>query len=171
MAWYWRAYSSRFSLCFIVNLGRWILFFCLIFSLFKSLLIILVMQGASTRDFNIFDVDKVFFFTSWTILLLNCGDNFSGLPVGFLVPYFFGHFKLLLIMVLLHPKVLKISLWDFPTLFRAVISPFSNSDNLIPLAIYVFSSLSLTVEIAFILRRLYIINFSIKLSPFFFSFY
>ena len=44
------------------------------------------MQGASTKDFNIFDVDEVFFFTSQRILLLNCGDNFSGLPVGFLVP-------------------------------------------------------------------------------------
>ena len=61
----------------------------------------------SPRDFNIFDVDEVFFFTLRTILLLNCGDNFSGLPVGF--------------------RVL--------TLFRAVISPFSNSDNL---TIYVF---------------------------------
>ena len=49
-----------------------------------------VLQGASTRDFNIFYVDEVFFFTSRTILLLNCGDNFSGLLVGFLVPYLFG---------------------------------------------------------------------------------
>ena len=77
MVWYRRAYSSRFSLCFIVNLGRWILFLCLIFSLFKCLLIVLVLRGVSTRDFNIFDVDEVFFFTSRTILLLNCGDQFS----------------------------------------------------------------------------------------------
>ena len=60
---------------------------------------------------------------------------------------------------------------DFPTLFRAVISPFSNSDYLVPLAIYVFSILSITVLIAFILRRLYMINVSIKLNPFYFSFY
>ena len=58
-------------------------FLMLIFSLFKCLLIVLVLQGASTRDFNIFDVDKVFFFTSQTILLLNYGDNFFGLPIGF----------------------------------------------------------------------------------------
>ena len=41
MVWYWRAYSSRLSLCVIVNLGQWILF--LIFSLFKCLLIVLVL--------------------------------------------------------------------------------------------------------------------------------
>ena len=51
----------------------------------------------------------------------------------------------------------------FPTPFRAVISPFSNSDKLVPLAIYVFSILS--ISLAFILRRLYIIGFSIKLIP------
>ena len=79
MVWYWRAYSSRFSSSFIVNLGRWILFLCLIFPLLKCLLIVLVLQGVSTRDFNIFDVDEVFFFTPRTIFHLNYGDNFSGL--------------------------------------------------------------------------------------------
>ena len=49
----------------------------------------IVLQGASTRDFSIFDVDKVYILTSRTILLLNCGDKFSGLPVGFLFPYLF----------------------------------------------------------------------------------
>ena len=93
MVWYWWAYSSHFSFSFIVNFGWWILFLYLIFSLFKCLLIVLVLQGTSTRDFNIFYVEEVFFFTSQTILLLNCGDNFSGLPVGFLVPYLFGLFK------------------------------------------------------------------------------
>ena len=63
------------------------------FSLLKCLLIVLVLPEASTRDFSIFDVDEVFFFTTQTILLLNCGDNFSGLLVGFLVPYLFGLFK------------------------------------------------------------------------------
>ena len=76
MVGYWRTYSSRFSLCFIVNLGRWILFLCLIFSLFKCFLFVLVLQGASTKDFNISDVDEDLFFTSRTILFLNCGDNF-----------------------------------------------------------------------------------------------
>ena len=65
----------------------------LIFSLFKCLLIVLVPQGSSNRDFNIFDVDEVFFFTSRTIPLLNCGDNVSGLPVRFVVPYLFWFFK------------------------------------------------------------------------------
>ena len=60
--WYRRAYPSHFTLCFIVNLGQWILFLCLIFSLFKCLLIVLVLKGVFTRDFNIFDVDKVCFF-------------------------------------------------------------------------------------------------------------
>ena len=55
--------------------------------------IVLLLQGVSTRDFNIFDVDEVFFFTLRTILLLNEGDNFSGLLVGFFVPYLFGLFK------------------------------------------------------------------------------
>ena len=64
-------------------------FLILNFSLFKCLLIVLALQGAYARDFNIFHVDEVFFFTSRIILLLNCGDNFSGLPVGFLVPYLF----------------------------------------------------------------------------------
>ena len=67
-------------------------------------------------------------------------------------------------MVLLCPKTFKISLLDFLTLFRTVILLFSNSDDLVPLAIYVFS---ITVLIAFILRRLYMIYFSIKLSPFY----
>ena len=146
-------------------------FLMLIFLLFKCLLIVLVLQGASTRYFNIFDVDEVFFFISRKILLLNCGDNFSRLSVGFLVPYLFRLFKWLQITVLLRPRTFEISLWDFPTLFRAVISPFLNSDQSIPLAIYIFSILRITVLIAFILCRLYIINFSIKLSPFFFSFY
>ena len=48
------------------------------FFVVKCLLIVLVLQRAPTRDFNIFDVDKVFLFTSQTILLLNCGDNLSG---------------------------------------------------------------------------------------------
>ena len=61
--------------------------------MFKYLLIALVLQGASTRDFNIFDVDEVFFLTSRIILFLNCVDYFSGLSVGFLVPYLFGLFK------------------------------------------------------------------------------
>ena len=52
-------------------------------------------------------------------------------------------------MVLLRPKALQISLWDFPTLYGAVISPFSNSDNLVPLAIYVFTISSITVLIVF----------------------
>ena len=93
MVWYWWAYSSRFSLCFIVNFGRRILFLRLIFSLFKCLLIVLVLQGESTRYFNIFYVNEVFFFSLQTILLLNCGDNFSGLLFGFLFPYLFGLFK------------------------------------------------------------------------------
>ena len=95
--------------------------------------------SSTARDFNIFDVDEVLFFTSRTIFLLNCGDNFSGLPVSFLVPYLFGLFKKLQITVLLHPKAFEISLLDFLTHFRGVISPFSNSVNLVPLAIYVFS--------------------------------
>ena len=73
-------------------------------------------------------------------------------------------------MVLLLPKAFKISPRDFLTLFKDVTLPFSNSDNLVLLAIYVFSILSITVLIAFILHRLYTINFSIKLSLFFFSF-
>ena len=61
MVWYWWSYSSCFSLCFTVNLRWWILFLCLIFLLFKCLLIVPVLQGASTWDFNIFDVGKVCF--------------------------------------------------------------------------------------------------------------
>ena len=57
IVWYWRAYSSCFSWWFFVNLGRWNIFLCLIFSLFKCLISVLVLQGASTRDFTIFDVD------------------------------------------------------------------------------------------------------------------
>ena len=83
MVWNLRAYSSRFYLCFKVNLGRWIIFLCLIFSLFKYLRIVLVLQ-----EISIFLVLTIFsFFTSQTVLLLNCGDNFSSLPVIFLVPY------------------------------------------------------------------------------------
>ena len=81
IVWYWWAYFSCFSECFIV--GRWIIFLCLIILLFKCLLIVLVLQGASTRNFYVFDVDKVFFFTSETIFLLNCSDNFSCLTVVF----------------------------------------------------------------------------------------
>ena len=66
----------------------------------------------------------------------------------------------------MHPKAFEISLCGFPTLFKPVISLFSNSDNLVPLAIYVFSIINITVLIDFILSRLYTINFSIKLSPF-----
>ena len=33
--------------------------------------------------FSIFLMQTVFFFTAQTILLLNCCDNFSGMPVGF----------------------------------------------------------------------------------------
>ena len=84
MVWYWRAYSRCFSLCFIVKLGRWILFLYSIFSLFKCLLIVLVLQGASTRDFNIFDVDEFLSFTSLTILLLNCNDIFLACQSVFL---------------------------------------------------------------------------------------
>ena len=58
----------------------------LIFSLFKCLLIVLVLQGASTRDLKNFDVDEVFFFTWRTIFLLNCGDNFSGFCYAALCP-------------------------------------------------------------------------------------
>ena len=61
------------------------------FSLVKCIQIVLVLQEASIREFNIFDVDKVFFFTSWTILL-NRGGIFSGQSVGFLVPYLFELF-------------------------------------------------------------------------------
>ena len=43
-------------------------------------------------------------------------------------------------MVLLHPKAFEISLWDFPILFRAEILPYSISDNLVPLVIYIFST-------------------------------
>ena len=78
-------------MCFIVNHGRFF-FLSLIFSLFKCLLIVLVLPRVSTRDFNIFDIDEVFYFTSRTILL-NYADNFSDLPVDFLVPYLFGLFK------------------------------------------------------------------------------
>ena len=46
--------------------------------------------------------------------------------------------------------------------------PISNSDNLVPLATCVFSILSITVLITFILRRLYMKHFSIKLNLFFF---
>ena len=53
---------------------------------------------------------------------------------------------------------------------HAPTTPFSNSDNLVPSAIYAFSILSITIFIDFILRRLYIINFSIKLSSFFLVF-
>ena len=74
-------------------------------------------------------------------------------------------------MVLLRPKAFEISLWDFPTVFSAVILPFSNSDNLVLLTIYDFSIISIIDLIAFILRRRYIKHFSIKLSPFFVSFY
>ena len=84
---------SHFSLCFIVKLRRWILLLCLICSLFKCLQIALVLQRASIRDFDIFDVVKVFFFTARTILLLNCGDHYSRQPVSFLVRYLFGLFK------------------------------------------------------------------------------
>ena len=42
----------------------------------------------------------------------------------------------------------------FLTLFRALISPFSNSDNLVPLNIYVFSILNITVLIAFMFDHL-----------------
>ena len=88
--WNWWTYSYRFSLCFIVNIRQWILFLCFMFSLFKCLLIVLVLQGASIRDFKIFDVDKVFFFYFVDNSSLNCDANFSGLPVGFLIPYLFG---------------------------------------------------------------------------------
>ena len=53
-----------------------------------------------------------------------------------------------MIMVLLYPKAFEINLWDFPTLFRALILPLSNSDNLVPLVIYVFSILRIKVLIA-----------------------
>ena len=77
LVWYWRAYSSLFSLCFIVNQGRWIIFLCLIILFFKCLLIVLVLQGASTR-FSIFLIlTKFSFFTSRTVLLLNCGNSIS----------------------------------------------------------------------------------------------
>ena len=76
---------------------------------------------------------------------LNCGNDFSGLPVDALVLYLFWLFKWLQITVLLRPKGFKISLWDFPTFFRAVILLSLNSDELVPLAIYVFSILSITV--------------------------
>ena len=170
MVWYWWSYFSHSSLCFIVNLKRWILFLCLFFSLFKCLLIVLVLQGASTRDFNSL-CWRSFLFYLRTILLLNCGDNSSGLPDVFLVPYSFELFKKLQITVLLRPKAFKISLRHFPTVFRAVISLFSNSDNLVLVVIYVFSISSITVAIAFILRTPYMIHFSIELSYLFFGFY
>ena len=84
IVWYRQAYSSCFSLCFIVNLGWWILFLCLIFSLLKCFLIFLLSQGASIRDFIIFDVDEVCFFLlreqffSWivVIIFLACQPGF-----------------------------------------------------------------------------------------------
>ena len=75
LVWYWPAYSSRFSLWFILNLGRWVLFLCLSFSLFKCLLIVLVLHGPYIRDFYIFDVDDFFSFLlhepflSWIVVL------------------------------------------------------------------------------------------------------
>ena len=53
---------------------------------------VLVLQGAFTIDFSIFDVDEIIFFTPQTILL-NSDNHFSGLPVGFLVQYLFGIFN------------------------------------------------------------------------------
>ena len=70
------------------------------------------------------------------------------------------------ITVLLRIKAFKISLWDFPTIFRTVISPLWNLDDLVILAIYVFSILSITDLKPIILRRQCMINFSIKLSYF-----
>ena len=124
--------------------------------MFECLQIVLVLPGASTKDFSIFDVDEVFFFTSGIIILLNC-DDFSYLPVGLLVLYLFGLFKM---TVLLRPQ-------KFSTLFRALISPFSNSGNLVSLAIYIFSILSITVLIIFILCRLNIKHFFYKIKSLF----
>ena len=118
--------------------------------------------------FSYFSYWLSFLFTSQPIFLLNCGDNFYGLSVGFLVPHIFRLFKSLQITVLLRPKASEISFWDFLTLFWAVISLFWNTFNLVPLTIYVFRILSFTVLIAFILRRRYRINVLMTLSPFFF---
>ena len=72
--------------------------------------------------------------------------------------------------VYLRHKAIEITLWDFPIHIRNVVSTFLNSDNLVPLSIYVFDILSITILIAFIWRRVYIIIFSIELILFF-SFY
>ena len=47
VVWYWQACYSHFSLCFMINLVRWIFFLCLFFSFFKCLLIVLVLQGVN----------------------------------------------------------------------------------------------------------------------------
>ena len=133
MVWYWLSYSSCFSLCFIIKLGLGIIFLDLIISLFKWLQIVLVWKGSSTRGFNIFDVE-VFFFTSRTIFFLNFGDIFFWPASWFYCSILAWTFQ---VRVLQRPKTFGIALWDFPTLFRVEVTPFSNSDNLVPLTINV----------------------------------
>ena len=58
------------------------------FSLIKCILIEPVLQGASTRDFNIFDVDEVFFLFrkqlfSWIVVIIF---------VAYQLIFFFGLF-------------------------------------------------------------------------------
>ena len=128
------------------------------FLLFKCLLIVLVLQGASVRDFTIFMFPKFscllreqFFAWIVVIIFLTCQSVFL-----------FHTFQVVADNGFTASKGLRNFFLRFSD------SPFSNSDNLV---IYVLVFLSITVLIAFILRRLYIIIFSIKLSPVFFSFY
>ena len=168
---YRRANSSRFSLCFIVKLWRWIIFLCLIFSLFKCILIVLVLQGACSIYFNIFDVDEVFFFCFVNNSSLELWWYFFRSASQFSCSILFGAFQgIAYIRYYCVLKPLKF-LWDFPILFRAVILLSWNSDNLVPLAIPAFSILRMTVLIAFKLYRLYKIHFSMRWNSLFFSFY